>query len=139
MPQPRERRKLLYLKDAPAVFGGISVALKDLIDWAMRTQRVLPPTYPNIFEYRHIDLDAFLHAMRRGAEMGDVEHVVRAAIALVDADAASQPAEAELIRQRDPHAARTYLLERGVQLWADALRVAVAGGRVLASRVTKPE
>jgi hypothetical protein len=118
--------KLLLLDNVSPVFGRLAVARKDLVDWAMRTQHVLPPTDPDIFDFKLLHLDSLLWAIEHGAENGEGGHVLRAAIALVDADVECDPVLAHRVRRREPQAAREYLSLRGVGMWASRLRQAIA-------------
>lgn len=118
--------RLLLLNDVPQVFGGLAVARKDLVDWVMRMRHVLPPTHPDIFDFKLLDLDSFLWAIAHGAEKGEEGHALRAAMALVDADDECDPALAERIRRREPMAAREYLGHHGVRVWALRLQHAIA-------------
>jgi hypothetical protein len=110
--------------------GDAAVLRVDLVNWSHRVSAILPPTDPNIFDYRYLHLDSFLTAIGRGAASGDAGHVIRAAIALVDEDVECESRVAHLVHERDVPAARSYIRSRGIRVWESKLQHAIAKGQL---------
>jgi hypothetical protein len=117
---------LMAMPWVKAVLGDVVVGRGELVDWCHRTQAVMPPTEPNVFDFKHLHLDSFLAAVEKGAAAGEIGHLLRAATALLPHDVNCDRALASRVSARDVAAAREYLGREGPRMWASMLHRALA-------------
>ena len=117
---------LMMTPGVEVILGDVVVGRAELVDWCHRIQAVVPPTNPNVFEFKYLHLDSFLAAIETGAAAGEIGHVLRAATALLPHDIDCDRALASRVSARDVAAAREYLAREAPRMWASMLHRALA-------------